>query len=102
MSESLTVVTSAQLLRRIKAEYIEMPGLRLTAAQAGRLWGLDEPACLDLLERLITERFLHRRADGTYSRLTDGLPEHPPLRMAKAGEPAVSPVARRVAGKSAS
>jgi hypothetical protein len=102
MSESLTVVTSAQLLRRIKAEYIEMPGLRLTAAQAGRLWGLDGPACLDLLERLITERFLQRRPDGTYSRLTDGLPAHPPLRMAKAGEPAVSPVARRVAGKSAS
>ena len=49
MSESLMIVTRAQLLRRIKAEYIEMPGLRLTVAQAGRLWGLDTPACLDLL-----------------------------------------------------
>ena len=49
MSESLMIVTRAQLLHRIKAEYIEMPGLRLTVAQAGRLWGLDTPACLDLL-----------------------------------------------------
>jgi hypothetical protein len=85
MSESLTIVTSAQLLRRIKAEYIEMPGLRLTAAQARRLWGLDGQACLDLLERLITERFLQRRPDGTYARLADGLPAHQPLRMIKAG-----------------
>jgi hypothetical protein len=85
MSETLTVVTSAQLLRRIKAEYIEMPGLRLTVAQAGRLWGLDGTACLDLMEHLITERFLQRRPDGTYSRVTDGLPAHTPLRMIKAG-----------------
>jgi hypothetical protein len=85
MSESLPIVTSAQLLRRIKAEYIEMPGLRLTAAQAGRLWGLDGPACRDLLERLITERFLQRRPDGTYARLTEGLPAQTPLRMIKAG-----------------
>ncbi len=85
MSESLTIVTSAQLLRRIKAEYIEMPGLRLTAAQAGRLWGLDGPVCLDLLERLISERFLQRRPDGTYARLTEGLPSQTPLRMIKAG-----------------
>jgi hypothetical protein len=85
MSESLTMVTSAQLLRRIKAEYNEMPGLRLTAAQAGRLWGLDAPACVDVLERLITERFLQRRPDGTYARPTDGWPAQTPLRMIKAG-----------------
>ena len=85
MSESLTVVTRTQLLRRVKAEYIEMPGLRLTAAQASRLWGLDSAACLDVLERLIRERFLQQRPDGTYSRLTDGVPAHMPLRMIKAG-----------------
>ena len=86
MSESLIIVTRSQLLRRIKSEYIEMPGLRLTVAQAGRLWGLDTTACLDLLERLITERFLQRRPDGTYARLTDGLPAATgPLRMIKAG-----------------
>ena len=85
MSETLTIVTRSQLLRRIKAEYIEMPGLRLTVAQAGRLWGLDGTACLDLLERLITERFLQLRPDGTYARVTEGLPASGPLRMVKAG-----------------
>ena len=85
MSESPTIVTRTQLLRRIKAEYMEMPGLRLTAAQAGRLWGLDRPSCLELLDRLIGEHFLQRRPDGTYSRVTDGLPAQAPLRMMKAG-----------------
>jgi hypothetical protein len=85
MSESLTIVTRAQLLRRIKAEYMEMPGLRLTVAQAGRLWGLDPPSCLDLLDRLIGESFLQRRPDGTYGRVTDGLPAQTPFRMVKAG-----------------
>jgi hypothetical protein len=85
MSESLMIVTRAQLLHRIKAEYIEMPGLRLTVAQAGRLWGLDTPGCLDLLGRLINERFLQRRPDGTYARAPDGLPAQTPPRMIKAG-----------------
>jgi hypothetical protein len=85
MSESLTIVTRLQLLRRIKAEYTEMPGLRLTVAQAARLWGLDRPSCLDVLDRLIGERFLQRRPDGTYSRVSDGVPTHSPVRMVKAG-----------------
>ena len=85
MSETLAAVTRAQLLHRIKAEYMEMPGLRLTAAQAGRLWGLDSAACRDLLERLIAERFLQQRPDGTFARLTDGIPAGLPLRMVKAG-----------------
>ena len=29
------------LLRRIRSEFIEMPGLRLTPAQAARLWGME-------------------------------------------------------------
>ena len=85
MSESFAVVSSSHLLRRIKAEYIEMPGLRLTTAQAGRLWGLDASTCRDLLERLIAERFLQRRPDGTFTRLTEGLPARTPTRMVKAG-----------------
>ena len=85
MSESVAVVSRSHLLRRIKAEYIEMPGLRLTAAQAGRLWGLDSATCGDVLDRLIAERFLQRRPDGTFTRLTEGLPARTPTRMVKAG-----------------
>src|SRR5262245_25358211 len=32
------------VLRRVQGEYLEMPGLRLTEAQARRLWGLDPVA----------------------------------------------------------
>ena len=30
------------LVHRVRGEFLEMPGLRLTRAQAQRLWGLDE------------------------------------------------------------
>jgi hypothetical protein len=33
------------LVARIRGEYREMPGLRLTFAQACRLWQLDAPTC---------------------------------------------------------
>ena len=73
-----------QILRRIRAEFLEMPGMRLTLFQARRLWGLDEQTCAQALELLITDRFLSRRPDGTYTRLTDGAPSYPPRRVVKA------------------
>ena len=85
MSESLTMVTSAQLLRRIKAEGHRDAWLAAHRRAGRPPVGLDGPACVDVLERLITERFLQRRPDGTYARLTDGLPAHQPMRMIKAG-----------------
>jgi hypothetical protein len=45
-------------LRRIRGEFIEMPGLTLTIAQAARLWHLDPQDCKALLERLIADGFL--------------------------------------------
>jgi hypothetical protein len=60
------------LLRRIWNEYLEMPGLRLTAEQAQRLWALDAETCTGLLETLMELRFLTRGPDGRYCRLTDG------------------------------
>ena len=33
------------VLRRVQGEFLEMPGLRLTQAQARRLWGLEASAC---------------------------------------------------------
>ena len=41
--------TPNPLLMRIKAEFLEMPGLQLTPLQAQRLWGLDAKACDDAL-----------------------------------------------------
>ena len=54
--------------QRIEAEFLEMPGLRLTAAQAQRLWGLDREACDALLEALVESKFLFRTRDGAFAR----------------------------------
>jgi hypothetical protein len=59
---------AADLLTRIRGEYLEMPGLKLTPAQARRLWGLDMSECEQLLDVLVGSRFLKRSADGAYSR----------------------------------
>jgi hypothetical protein len=68
---------------RIQSEYREMPGLRLTRAQAQRLWGLEATTCGAVLEYLIEARFLCRTSAGEYARLTDGPSVSPPLRMAQ-------------------
>ena len=72
------------LLRRICSEYSEMPGLRVTAHQAQRLWGLDASTCHDALECLIDIGFLTLTSSGQYARLTDGPPRALNLRMARA------------------
>ena len=66
------IATHEDLVIRISAEYLEMPGLRLTLRQALRLWGLDEPTCTAALDTLLESKFLCRRIDGTYMRSTDG------------------------------
>ena len=54
------------LVARIRGEYREMPGLRLTFPQACRLWHLDAASCALALDTLLTERFLHQTHDGAY------------------------------------
>ena len=51
-----------------RGEYLEMPGLSLTAIQAQRLWGLDGDACGLLLEALLQSGFLRRTTQGEYVR----------------------------------
>ena len=60
-----------ELIGRVRTEFVEMPGLRLTEPQARRLWGLDQTSCSMLLERLVGARFLFRTRDGAFMR-TDG------------------------------
>ncbi|MBI3491109.1 MAG: hypothetical protein HY047_04885 [Acidobacteria bacterium] len=85
MNEGPFSIANQQILRRIRGEYLEMPGLQITAAQARRLWGLDEPTCAQLLKFLVETKFLTCTIDGKYARLTEGALPSPPLRMAKAG-----------------
>lgn len=56
------------LLRRIRGEFDEMPGLRLTPQQARRLFGVRADICARILEALVADGVLVRRGDGTYAR----------------------------------
>lgn len=52
--------------RRIEAEYLEMPGLKLTPRQAARLWQLDAETSTSLLESMVHAGVLRRARDGAY------------------------------------
>jgi hypothetical protein len=67
---------SLDVLRRVKGEYIEMPGLRLTIAQAQRLWGLDRAVCDALLGALVEAKFLFRTRDGAFVRSDHAVGAH--------------------------
>ena len=60
------------LVTRIRGEYLEMPGLRLTLAQAQRLCGIERALCMAVLDALVADRFLCVKSNGMYARLTDG------------------------------
>jgi len=55
-------------LQLIRAEYLEMPGLRLTESQVQRLWGLDPATSQALLAALLDVKFLKRTRHGAYMR----------------------------------
>ena len=52
------------MLSRVRAEFFEMPGLRLTEAQARRLWSLDRRTCEVLLAVLVDAKLLAWQPDG--------------------------------------
>jgi len=54
------------LVRRIRGEYREMPGLILTTPQACRLWNLDRTACEAVFQALLNEGFLAQTAAGQF------------------------------------
>ena len=56
------------LVDRARAEFLEMPGLRLTLAQATRLWGLEAAACQEVINALVGSAFLRRTSGGTVVR----------------------------------
>jgi hypothetical protein len=64
---------------RLRGEYREMPGLRLTVRQAARLFGLELDIAEAVLDQLRHERVLRLATDGAYSLVTE------PSRWAAAG-----------------
>jgi hypothetical protein len=63
-------VQDPQLLR-IHAEFREMPGLKLTAAQASRFWNLGTNESRRVLESLVAASVLGRTSDGHYVLIAD-------------------------------
>ena len=72
--------TGDEVLRRVQGEFLEMPGLRLTQAQARRLWGLDAASCDALLGALVDAQFLFRTRDGAFMRVEHAAPVKATLR----------------------
>jgi hypothetical protein len=60
------VTPATALTARIRAEFLEMPGLKLTLPQARRLWNVDEASCQQALATLAAEDFLYQTRSGAY------------------------------------
>ncbi len=56
--------------RRIRREYLDLPGLSLSARQMQRLSNVDSESCQRALDMMIRERFLRRTPEAQYVRCT--------------------------------
>lgn len=63
-----SMTASESLIQLIRSEFVESPGLRLTAWQFQRLWNLDADECRVVIQRLVSTRFLREARDGTLVR----------------------------------
>lgn len=61
-----------RVLERLRAEYLEMPGMKLRIEQVQRLCGIEQTMCELVLDALVKAGFLCLNSDGTYVRLTEG------------------------------
>ena len=55
-------------LFRVRAEFLEMPGLTVTLAQAARLCALDATLCGAVLSALVDARFLVQTRHAAFAR----------------------------------
>ena len=55
-----------QILERLRAEYREMPGMKLKLEQVQRLCGIEQPMCKLALAALVEAKFLRLGSDGAY------------------------------------
>ena len=66
----MTLAADQTVLDRIRAEYLEMPGMRLKVEQLQRLIGVERSMCEGVLASLVGAKFLYIKSDGSYARLT--------------------------------
>jgi DNA-binding IclR family transcriptional regulator len=65
----------SDVVDRLKAVFLEIPGTRLTLADAAKLSGLERPFCHVVLLTLEDAGFLKRGRDGLYRRRTTDSPD---------------------------
>ena len=56
------------IVRRVREEFREMPGLHLTPVQAMRLWGLELETCRCVIDLLVAAAYLRWTAAGAVTR----------------------------------
>ena len=70
------------VIERLRAEYLAMPGLRLKPEQVRRLCGIERAMCETALHALVSVKFLCVSADGRYGCAQQRRLMHPPLAKA--------------------
>jgi hypothetical protein len=60
-------------ITRVRAEYVEMPGMSLTKCQMCRLWHIDADTCDAVVGALLASGFLRDRQDEKYVRNDDSI-----------------------------
>lgn len=63
--------TMQDVLHGLRAEFVQMPGLRLSAEQVQRVCKLERTVCNVMLQSLVDEKFLYMRSDGAYAQAAD-------------------------------
>jgi hypothetical protein len=83
-SLGVVMTTIEDVVIRLRAEFVEMPGMRLTPQQVQRLCGVERGLCQTVLDSLVNTRFLCTSTNGQYARVTDG--ERYPVRRTPTSE----------------
>ena len=78
-----------ELLRRVSAEFHEMPGLQLTLPQAARLFSLEPVYCAVLLESLVRRGELAK--DGPLFHIAERMPACTPAGRAASSRSSPNP-----------
>ncbi len=94
--EDFRVATASEdVLSHLRAEFLDMPGLRLKPEQVQRLCNVERAQCHAVLDVLVNEKFLCVTSDGHYARLTNGANLSRPTRAN--ADSLAEPRARRLA-----
>jgi hypothetical protein len=63
----------AEWIDRVRAEYLEMPGLALTRLEMRRMWLFDASLCDAVVDALVASRFLAHLPNNTYARRSNAV-----------------------------